>query len=50
MVNVQPNLFTFLLLYFFTFKQYESMLNDAKTITGTLVNIVNKIKNKNNVK
>ena len=31
-------------------KQYESMLNDAKTITGTLVNIVNKIKNKNNVK
>ena len=30
-------------------KQYESMLNDAKTITGTLVNIVNKIKNKNNV-
>ena len=29
-------------------KQYESMLNDAKTITGTLVNIVNKIKNKNN--
>ena len=31
-------------------EQYESMLNDAKTITGTLVNIVNKIKNKNNVK
>ena len=31
-------------------KQYESMMNDAKTITGTLVNIINKIKNKSNVK
>ena len=31
-------------------KQYESMLNDAKTITGTLVNIVNKIKNESTLK
>ena len=31
-------------------KQYESLLHDSQTITGTLVNIVNKIKNKNNVK
>ena len=29
-------------------KQYDSMLNDVKTITGTLVNIINKIKQKNN--
>ena len=29
-------------------KQYESMLNDVKTITGTLVNIINKVKQKNN--
>ena len=25
-------------------KQYDSLLNDVKTITGTLVNIINKIK------
>lgn len=31
-------------------KQYESMINDVRTITGTLVNIINKIKNKNNIK
>ena len=31
-------------------KQYESILNDAKIITGTLVNIINKIKNKSNIK
>ena len=31
-------------------KQYDSMLNDVKTITGTLVNIINKIKNKSNIK
>ena len=32
-------------------KQYESLQNDVKTITGTLVNIVNKmkIKGKNKV-
>ncbi len=28
--------------------QYDSMLNDVKTITGTLVNIINKVKQKNN--
>ena len=28
--------------------QYNSMLNDVKTITGTLVNIINKVKQKNN--
>ena len=28
-------------------KQYESLLNDVKTITGTLVNIINKIKTNN---
>ena len=28
-------------------KQYESLLNDVKTITGTLVNIINKIKANN---
>ncbi len=27
-------------------KQYDSMLNDVKIITGTLVNIINKMKNK----
>ena len=27
--------------------QYDSMLNDVKTITGTLVNIINKVKQKN---
>ena len=26
-------------------KQYDSMLNDVKIITGTLVNIINKMKN-----
>lgn len=31
-------------------KQYESMINDVRTITGTLVNIINKIKNNNNIK
>lgn len=30
-------------------KQYESLQNDVKTITGTLVNIVNKMKGKNKV-
>ena len=35
---------------FISTKQYESILNDAKTIIGTLVNIINKIKNKNNIK
>ena len=29
---------------FISLKQYESLLNDVKTITGTLVNIINKIK------
>ena len=28
--------------------QYDSMLNDVKIITGTLVNIINKVKQKNN--
>ena len=28
-------------------KQYESLLNDVKTITGTLVNVINKIKTNN---
>ena len=28
-------------------KQYESLFNDVKTITGTLVNIINKIKTNN---
>lgn len=28
-------------------KQYESLLNDVKTITGTLVNIINNIKTNN---
>ena len=32
---------------FISLKQYESLLNDVKTITGTLVNIVNKIKSNN---
>ena len=27
-------------------KQYDSMINDVKIITGTLVNIINKMKNK----
>ncbi len=27
-------------------KQFDSLYNDAKTIVGTLVNIVNKLKNK----
>ena len=35
---------------FISTKQYESILNDAKTIIGTLVNIINKIKNKNSIK
>ena len=35
---------------FISQKQYESMINDVRTITGTLVNIINKIKNKNNIK
>ena len=30
----------------FSTKQYESLQNDVKTITGTLVNIVNKMKMK----
>ena len=32
---------------FISLKQYESLLNDVKTITGTLVNIINKIKTNN---
>lgn len=32
---------------FISSKQYESLLNDVKTITGTLVNIINKIKTNN---
>lgn len=32
---------------FISLKQYESFLNDVKTITGTLVNIINKIKTNN---
>ena len=32
---------------FISLKQYESLLNDVKTITGTLVNIINKIKTSN---
>lgn len=32
---------------FITEKQYDSLLNDANTIIGTLVNIINKIKDKN---
>ena len=35
---------------FISTKQYESILNDAKTIIWTLVNIINKIKNKNSIK
>ena len=30
--------------------QYDSLLNDVKTITGTLVNIVNKMKSKSEIK
>ena len=30
-------------------KQYDSMLNDVKIITGTLVNIINKMKNKQEI-
>ena len=29
-------------------EQYESISNDVKTIIGTLVNIINKLKQKNN--
>ena len=32
---------------FISLKQYESLLNDVKKITGTLVNIINKIKTNN---
>ena len=32
---------------FISLKRYESLLNDVKTITGTLVNIINKIKTNN---
>ncbi|WP_278905289.1 four helix bundle protein [Leyella stercorea] len=32
---------------FISLKQYESLLNDVKTITGTLVNVINKIKTNN---
>lgn len=32
---------------FISLKQYESLLNDVKAITGTLVNIINKIKTNN---
>ena len=32
---------------FISLKQYESLLNDVKIITGTLVNIINKIKTNN---
>ena len=32
---------------FISLKQCESLLNDVKTITGTLVNIINKIKTNN---
>ena len=32
---------------FISLKLYESLLNDVKTITGTLVNIINKIKTNN---
>lgn len=32
---------------FISLKQYESLLNDVKTIMGTLVNIINKIKTNN---
>lgn len=32
---------------FISLKQYELLLNDVKTITGTLVNIINKIKTNN---
>ena len=32
---------------FISLEQYESLLNDVKTITGTLVNIINKIKTNN---
>ena len=31
-----------------TTEQYESISNDVKTIIGTLVNIINKLKQKNN--
>ena len=31
-----------------TTEQYESISNDIKTIIGTLVNIINKLKQKNN--
>ena len=33
-----------------TTEQYESISNDVKTIIGTLVNIINKLKQKNNQK
>lgn len=31
-----------------TFEQYESLINDAKTITGTLVNIIKKLRQQSN--
>ena len=33
---------------YITTEQYESISNDVKTIIGTLVNIINKLKQKNN--
>ena len=33
-------------IFDYEFKQIDSLYNDAKTIVGTLVNIVNKLKNK----
>ena len=33
---------------YITTEQYESIFNDVKTIIGTLVNIINKLKQKNN--
>ena len=33
---------------YITTEQYESISNDVKTIMGTLVNIINKLKQKNN--
>lgn len=35
---------------FITDKQYDSLLNDANTIIGTLINIVKKLKDKNREK